>query len=330
MSKPWAISAQPCETCRRSPSNPSRSTIADLRGSLLRHSDVIQASLHPREVGPSAAFQTPERSASHRQLKRPPAELPRAIPARPARDQPVASGRPAASHRSQVRPRPRPAPAKPAARTTPARRHTVEPVADRSTAAATSQATRTRPTRVITGRTAVSSAPAAPPWRGSRATSVRVSHNPRYVMRRGELADRSHGGRCVQRQENDTGNDTNVSLETTPIVTLTADGHLVDIDHRLQLTASGTQLLKDIGVDVNTISAGRRPTVRKCLDWTERRHHLSGAAGAALLQLLLERRWAAPGRQPRSIRITQTGRTAIAAHLGYPDPAVPTREPAPA
>jgi DNA-binding transcriptional ArsR family regulator len=107
---------------------------------------------------------------------------------------------------------------------------------------------------------------------------------------------------------------------------LTAEGHLVDVDHHLQLTGSGVRLLKDIGVNVDSIKTGRRPTVRKCLDWTERRHHLAGATGAALLQLLLERGWATRGRQPRSIRITQAGKAAIAAHFSYPRPAEPAKE----
>ncbi len=97
---------------------------------------------------------------------------------------------------------------------------------------------------------------------------------------------------------------------------LIANGHLIETDHQLQLTASGTQHLENIGVDIDTAKTSRRPTVRKCLDWTERRPHLAGAAGAALLHTFLERRWVTHGQQPRSIRVTQTGKTAIAEHFG--------------
>lgn len=107
---------------------------------------------------------------------------------------------------------------------------------------------------------------------------------------------------------------------------LAADGHLVETDHHLRLTGSGIQLLIELGIDMRSHTSSRRPTVLKCLDWTERRHHLAGAAGAALLELLLERGWAVPGRKPRSIRITPSGRTEIAAHLGYPDPALRRRQ----
>jgi DNA-binding transcriptional ArsR family regulator len=43
---------------------------------------------------------------------------------------------------------------------------------------------------------------------------------------------------------------------------------------------------------------GRRPECRTCLDWSERRNHLAGALGAAILQHVLAQGWAkrGPGR----------------------------------
>src|SRR3954469_16450779 len=38
-----------------------------------------------------------------------------------------------------------------------------------------------------------------------------------------------------------------------------------------------------LGVDVAALGRGRRPLTRSCLDWSERRPHLSGELGAALL-----------------------------------------------
>jgi hypothetical protein len=49
---------------------------------------------------------------------------------------------------------------------------------------------------------------------------------------------------------------------------------------------------------VSTLEKGSRPLCRACLDWSERRHHLAGGLGAALLDLFLESGWAA--RDPRS------------------------------
>jgi DNA-binding transcriptional ArsR family regulator len=93
---------------------------------------------------------------------------------------------------------------------------------------------------------------------------------------------------------------------------LLAHGRLRLTDGGLAVTPSGEALLAELGVDVERVRTGRRPAARSCLDWTERRHHLAGAAGTALFQALLARRWIAHGSRPRSIRITEAGRRAIA------------------
>jgi DNA-binding transcriptional ArsR family regulator len=65
-----------------------------------------------------------------------------------------------------------------------------------------------------------------------------------------------------------------------------------------------------LGIDVATIaaSAGRRPLARRCLDWTERRPHVAGALGAAILNQCLRKRWVAPTDEPRRLRLTVSGR----------------------
>ena len=66
----------------------------------------------------------------------------------------------------------------------------------------------------------------------------------------------------------------------------------------LALTPEGRTWLAAQGVDVGALEARRRPLCRACLDWSERRHHLAGGVGAALLDLVLLRGWAT--RDPRS------------------------------
>lgn len=64
------------------------------------------------------------------------------------------------------------------------------------------------------------------------------------------------------------------------------------------LTARGERTLAALGVDVPALRAGRRAFGRTCLDWSERRYHLAGALGAALLERVVALRWAR--RAPRS------------------------------
>lgn len=92
---------------------------------------------------------------------------------------------------------------------------------------------------------------------------------------------------------------------------LLTNKHLcLDGDH-LDVTTSGYELLSTIDAATDTIRQATRARARPCLDWTQRRHHLAGAAGKAILDALISNGWAKPGRRPRSIRITETGRTEI-------------------
>jgi DNA-binding transcriptional ArsR family regulator len=101
---------------------------------------------------------------------------------------------------------------------------------------------------------------------------------------------------------------------------LIARAHLHEVDDLLALTPSGLELFDSIGVDTQAIRSSKRPTVRRCMDWTERRHHLAGAAGAALLDALLANRWITRGPRPRSVRLTNAGNTAIATIFALPNP----------
>lgn len=54
------------------------------------------------------------------------------------------------------------------------------------------------------------------------------------------------------------------------------------------LTLVGDQALKDRGVDVAAANKARRRFAFACMDWTERRVHLGGALGAAVLSTLAD------------------------------------------
>jgi DNA-binding transcriptional ArsR family regulator len=57
------------------------------------------------------------------------------------------------------------------------------------------------------------------------------------------------------------------------------------------LTKAGRAHVAGLGVDLDRLASGRRPLCRTCLDWSERRAHLGGALGAALLDLMHARGW---------------------------------------
>ncbi len=96
---------------------------------------------------------------------------------------------------------------------------------------------------------------------------------------------------------------------------LSADGTLRLTSQGIALTSTGAQRLQSLGIDTEALRAGRRPLARACVDWTERRHHLAGALGAALLDSFCARDWLIPRSAPRALRLTPTGRQAFASHF---------------
>lgn len=83
----------------------------------------------------------------------------------------------------------------------------------------------------------------------------------------------------------------------------------------LRLTRSGAGFAQDFGLDLAVLTAARRPLCRTCLDWSERRPHLAGGLGAALLARMLALKWLARG-EGRLLRLTRTGEAGMARLLG--------------
>lgn len=87
---------------------------------------------------------------------------------------------------------------------------------------------------------------------------------------------------------------------------------LLDGGEKPRLTDAGRAAFAAIGIDVAALERRRRPTCLPCLDWSERRHHLGGALGAAILARAVTLGWVTRG-EGRALRITPAGRTAFAA-----------------
>lgn len=79
----------------------------------------------------------------------------------------------------------------------------------------------------------------------------------------------------------------------------------------LELTRWGEQFVAQFGIDMDSLTGQRRPLCRTCLDWSMRRHHLSGALGAALLERCYELGWARPMKGTRVVSFTIAGERAV-------------------
>jgi DNA-binding transcriptional ArsR family regulator len=82
------------------------------------------------------------------------------------------------------------------------------------------------------------------------------------------------------------------------------------------LTAEGAQALQALGIDVEATSSLRRKLAFGCLDWSERRCHLGGALGAALLALALTRKWVMQDLDGRALSISRTGQRELHKSFG--------------
>jgi DNA-binding transcriptional ArsR family regulator len=94
---------------------------------------------------------------------------------------------------------------------------------------------------------------------------------------------------------------------------------------RSSLALLDPEPLRALGVDVDTARAQRRPLTRSCLDWTERRPHLAGALGAAVLEALLAGGWVVRRPGGRALVLTPAGarglRDAVGLELAQAAPA---------
>jgi DNA-binding transcriptional ArsR family regulator len=81
------------------------------------------------------------------------------------------------------------------------------------------------------------------------------------------------------------------------------------------VTSDGAAFLRRFGVDIDLLSQSRRPLCRTCLDWTERRTHLAGAVGTAILDRLFALRWARRELDSRAVVFTPGGDRAFRAQF---------------
>lgn len=86
-------------------------------------------------------------------------------------------------------------------------------------------------------------------------------------------------------------------------------------DGAMALTAEGAARVAQIGVGATASSGSRRPYCRSCLDWSERRDHLAGGLGAALLARFEAMNWARRVPASRVLAFSASGEAALRAWL---------------
>ena len=88
------------------------------------------------------------------------------------------------------------------------------------------------------------------------------------------------------------------------------------IDKAYEVSKDGSKAIEGLGIDLETTRKLRRRFAYACLDWSERRPHLGGALGAAILEVALKRKWVARELDSRALAITALGRREMLARFG--------------
>ena len=95
---------------------------------------------------------------------------------------------------------------------------------------------------------------------------------------------------------------------------LKARGILIG-EEGVNVSVEGRAFFEGLGIDTGELAKGRRPLCRTCLDWSERRAHLAGALGAALLNRIFQLRWARRDPGSRTVTFSPHGTKAFRAWL---------------
>jgi DNA-binding transcriptional ArsR family regulator len=125
-----------------------------------------------------------------------------------------------------------------------------------------------------------------------RTGAVRLLASPREpALRKARI--------CYDHLAGELGVKAFEALLSAKVFARTSDG--------LRLTAPGIAWFASAGIDTEALAGRRRMLCRPCMDWSERRQHLAGALGCALLSRVCDLGWARRDRNSRVMRFTPRG-----------------------
>jgi DNA-binding transcriptional ArsR family regulator len=84
-------------------------------------------------------------------------------------------------------------------------------------------------------------------------------------------------------------------------------GEIESDGENLSVTPKGRHQFETLGIDLSRLASSRRPLCKSCLDWSERRSHLAGSLGKALLGHVFDQGWARRSENSRAVIFTTEG-----------------------
>ncbi len=86
---------------------------------------------------------------------------------------------------------------------------------------------------------------------------------------------------------------------------------IIKNDDNFEITPGGEKWFSSFGIDINLLKHQKRAFAKPCLDWSERRHHLAGSLGAALLTQMIANDWLRKTKDSRAVVVTGFGKQAL-------------------
>lgn len=91
---------------------------------------------------------------------------------------------------------------------------------------------------------------------------------------------------------------------------------IISAGEHFDVSAAGTKWFSGLDISVDELKKQKRAFARKCLDWSERRYHLSGSLGASLLDKMIDMKWLRKVKDTRRVSVTTAGQEKIYKLLG--------------
>jgi hypothetical protein len=90
-----------------------------------------------------------------------------------------------------------------------------------------------------------------------------------------------------------------------------------DDGKRFSVTPAGAQWFANkLRIEIDALKPARHGIACGCLDWTERRYHLAGPLGTAMLRRCFDLGFLRRGKEPRAVTLTVVGAKFLALELG--------------
>lgn len=91
---------------------------------------------------------------------------------------------------------------------------------------------------------------------------------------------------------------------------------IVSVNQDFDVTPKGKKWFEALDISIDDLKKQRRTFAKKCLDWSERRYHLSGSLGASLLDKMIKEKWVRRMKETRRVAVTTIGQEKLYKLIG--------------